>query len=264
MDKFNRSVGRAIEILELLAHSPNELTITEISKNLAIPKSTAFDIIYTLVNKGYLEVADERLKSFRLGVKLFQVGSGYRDKKPFYDVAKSVLEKITAQVNETSFLAIESGGMLVYLDKAESENSVRTSCKLGSNRPMYCTGLGKALLSAYSDERLLDIVRSTGGMPPITPTTITTEEHLIEEMNESRRRGYAIDDREHNMDVFCVAAPIYDSRNAPLAAISVACLSSKMVGNPERIKELGTLVSQAALSISQRMGFTGDRLYDVR
>lgn len=261
VEKINRSVARALDMLELVAGTRDELTITEISTQLGIPKSTTFDIIYTLVDKGYLEIANPRVKSFRLGLKLFQTGAVYLDQTPFHEAARTVLEELAASAQETSFLAMENDGMLVYLDKVESAASVRTSARIGSNNPLYCTGLGKALLATMPDEEVKAILDKTGGLQPITPYTVTDEARFFGVLNEARQRGYVIDDREHNAEVFCVAAPIYNARGKVQAALSIASLFSKVKDNPERIAELGSLISTAALTLSRRIGFRGEHLY---
>ncbi|WP_409310454.1 IclR family transcriptional regulator [Pectobacterium sp. B1J-3] len=262
MEKINRSVARALDMLELVANTHDELTITEISKQLGIPKSTTFDIIYTLVDKGYLDIANPRVKSFKLGLKLFQTGAVYLDQTPFYEVARPILEDLAAKAQETSFLAMENDGFLVYLDKVESAASVRTSARIGSNNPMYCTGLGKALLASMSDEQVKAILQQTGGLKPVTPFTIVDETRFFGVLNEARQRGYVIDDREHNSEVFCVAAPIYNARGKTQAAISIASLFSKVKDNPSRVEELGQLISEAALSLSRRIGFRGEQLFE--
>lgn len=259
--KINRSVARALDMLELVATSREELTISEISRSLNIPKSTAFDIITTLLDKGYLELANERVKSLKLGVKLFQTGAVYLDQTPLHKAARPILENLAARAKETSFLAIENEGVLVYLDKVESPASVRTSAGIGSNNPMYCTGLGKALLATMPNEKIKSILASTGGLKAVTPYTITDETQFFEVIDQSRQRGYVIDDREHNMDVFCVAAPVYNAYGKVQAAISIASLFTKVKNNPERIEVLGDLISEAALSLSQHIGFRGDCLY---
>lgn len=259
--KINRSVARALDMLELVAKSPDELTISEISRQLDIPKSTAFDIITTLLDKGYLDLANERVKSLKLGIKLFQTGSVYLDQTPLHKAARSVLETLSEKAKETSFLAIENDGLLVYLDKVESPESVRTSAGIGSNNPMYCTGLGKALLATMPDESIKNIIMRMGGLKPITPYTITDEKQFFKIIMESRQRGYVIDDREHNMDVFCVAAPIYNAYGKAQAAISIASLFTKIKDNPERITFLGELISAAALDLSCHIGYRGKKLY---
>lgn len=260
MNKLNRSVARALDIINMMAAQKEAMTITEISKTLDMPKSTAFDIVYTLVDRGYLEIADTKNKAFKLGLKLFQAGASYLENVNFYDIAHPMLEEIAAKAQETAFLAVDNDGQLVYLDKVESTSSVRTSCRIGSTNFLYNTGLGKALLAAYDDEKVKKIVRASG-MKPKTPYTITSYEELIVELNKARARGYAIDDRESEVEVFCVAAPIYNSQGQPFAAISIASLVSKMENNPERVQKFGELVAETALIISKRNGFRGENLF---
>jgi len=89
--KLNRSVDRAIEIIELIASSDKSLGITEISNILDIPKSSTFDIVYTLVDRGFLEVADERLRTFKLGIKIFTIGATFLRKTNLIQVARPFL-----------------------------------------------------------------------------------------------------------------------------------------------------------------------------
>ncbi|WP_220267065.1 IclR family transcriptional regulator [Enterobacter sp. Colony194] len=260
-EKINRSVARALEMLELVAASKDELTITEISKQLGIPKSTTFDILYTLLDKGYLEQANEKQKSFKLGVKLFQTGACYLEQTPFQNVAHLVLEKLAEVAGETAFLALLNNDELVYFDKVESPNSVRTSARIGSNNPLYCTGLGKAILATLPDEDVKTILARTGGLKPITPYTCTDETKFFTILNQARQQGYAIDDREHNAEVFCLAAPVYNLQGKVYAAISVASLYTKIKHEPEKIAALGKMIADAALDLSQRIGYRGPRLY---
>ena len=260
-EKINRSVARALEMLELVAASKDQLTITEISKSLGIPKSTTFDILYTLLDKGYLEQANEKQKSFKLGVKLFQTGACYLEQTPFQNVAHVVLERLADVAGETAFLALVNNDELVYFDKVESPNSVRTSARIGSTNPLYCTGLGKAILAALPDDEVKAILARTGGLKPITPYTCTDEAQFFAILNQARQQGYAIDDREHNAEVFCLAAPVYNLQGKVYAAISVASLYTKINHQPEKIAALGKMIADAALDLSQRIGYRGPRLY---
>lgn len=101
-----------------------------------------------MLEKGYLEQASEKQKSFRLGMKLFQTGTRYIEQTPFHDLAHATLEQLAEVAGETAFLAILNKDELVYLDKVESPNSVRTSARIGSSNPLYCTGLGKMISDA--------------------------------------------------------------------------------------------------------------------
>lgn len=260
-EKINRSVARALDIMELIAQSKEDLTISEISKFLAIPKSTTFDILYTLLEKGYLEQTSEKQKTFRLGMKLFQTGAHYLDRTPFRDVAHATLENLVETAGETAFLAILNKDELVYLDKVESPNSVRTSARIGSSNPLYCTGLGKAILATLPDDEVRAILKRTGGLRPVTPYTITDEAQFMSILAQARKQGYAVDDREHNSEVFCLAAPVYNLHGHVSAAISVASLFSKVKDDRQKIEVLGKMISAAALELSHRIGYRGNSLY---
>jgi len=261
--RINKSSARSMDILSHIAAKHDPVTITEISHALGIPKSSAFELLYTLIEKGYLEFADRNLKTFKLGIKVFQVGLAFLARTDVHREARPLLEALMASCKETAFLAVESNGQLVYLDKVEGTSSVRTSATLGSRNPMHCTGLGKALLAAYSDSKVEEIVRAAG-MPSRTEYTITKLSALQRDLETTRQRGYAIDDRESEREVFCVAASISDMSGRPVAAISIASLASKMLGNPRRVAKFGNLIAETALSISRRIGFTGRRLYPQR
>lgn len=259
VNKINRSAARAIDIIDLISENREAMTIAEISRTLDIPKSTAFDLVYTLVDRGYL-VVDTKNKTFNLGLRLFQAGARYLENVSFYDIAHPLLEQVVSQAQETAFLAVENEGKLVYLDKVDSTSSIRTSCRIGASNPMYCTGLGKALMAALPEDEVRKIVKASG-MARKTEFTITTEERLFRELNEARARGYAIDDKESEVEVFCVAAPIRDASGKPFAAISIASLVSKMENDPARVDAFGKLIADTALTISRSLGFRGDRLF---
>lgn len=258
--KTNRSAARALDILDLIAGRRELLTITEIGRNLDIPKSTAFELIHTLVEKGFLEVDNNKQKTFKLGLKAFQTGIAYLERTDFFREVRPLLETLMAATLETVFLVQESGGRVVYVDKVESTASVKTSSKLGSTNPMHCTGVGKALLAAYSDERVRRIVERMG-LPSKTQYSITDYGQLIAELAATRTRGYAVDNRESELEIFCVAAPVYDMGGSPVAGISIASPASRMIGHPQRIQEFGRLVAETALQASHRLGFRSERLF---
>lgn len=256
--KTNKSASRAIDIIDLISKQDKPMTISEISHTLGIPKSSTFELLYTLVEKDYLQIEDENLKTFKLGIKLFQAGTAYLKKMDLNREARPLLEDMMKKSGETAFLAVEVNGMTVYLDKVEGSSSTRTTSVLGSSNPMYCTGLGKALLAAYPEDRIREI---TGGgkLLPVTEHTIKCYEDLMADLESVRKRGYSIDDRENEEDVFCVAAPIYDRSGKPIAAISIASLASKI--NSSRLELFGSLVKTTALEISRRLGYIGEKLY---
>lgn len=257
--KLNRSAARVVDILELIADSEKALGITEISNSLDIPKSSTFDIVYTLVEKGFLEVADERLRTFRLGLKIFTIGAAFLRKGSLIQIARPYLEKVMQETQDTVFLAVENNGEMVYLDKVEAvTHGIKPTATLGSTNPMSITALGRAILSTYTPEKVKEIV---GEDPLVTKTkySINNYTDLIKELEATRERGYAVDGRESQEEICCVAAPIYDYSNKVIAAISIASLAYRM--NEDRQKELGRIIVTTAMEISSRLGYVGKKLF---
>ncbi|MFF2853488.1 MULTISPECIES: IclR family transcriptional regulator [unclassified Peribacillus] len=255
--KLNKSASRVMDILVLLSREDQPLTVSEISRELNVPKSSTFEILTTMVEKGFLQV-DDHLKIYKLGLKLFEVGAAYLYNTDLHKEARPYLETLMTKTGETAFLAIESDGEVVYLDKVEAPSSIRTTATLGNRNPMYRTGLGKAILAGYSNDKVRELMGNTEFIQR-TSNSITSYNSLIENLNQIRQRGYSIDDRENEEDVFCIAAPVYDESNRPVAAISVAGLATRMKDD-EKDKYSEFLV-EAALGISKRLGYRNDRLF---
>jgi len=255
----NKSAARSVEILEYIAKSGKPVSLAEISRGLDIPKSSTFELIYTLIDKGFLEQADGNLKTFKLGLKLFQVGVAFLTNTNLHTEARPVMENLMLVTGHTVLLAVENQGKIVYLDKIEPPDElVRIEAKLGSSNPLHCTGLGKALLAAYSNDRVRQLIGS-GRLIPKTLFSIQTYDGLIEELDRIRARGYSIDDKESETNVFCIGAPIYDRLDKPVAAISLRCLAASV--DEDKVKKFSLMVTQSALLISNKLGFIKNRLY---
>ena len=140
---------------------------------------------------------------------------------------------------------------VVYLEKVESPLAVRMHSEVGAMNPLYCTGLGKALLAFSS----ADLINSVCARPlePRTMRTITTAEGLREDLARIRDRGYSIDDVENEEGIRCVGAPIFGHDGTPIAAISLAGPVNRIT--LEAVDDLGPKVAEAALDVSRRLGF---------
>ena len=256
--RINKSAARTIDILELFSKKGKPLTLTEISKTLGIPKTSAFDIIYTLLDKNILEYNNKQFKTFQIGLRLFEITLLALGKTDLHRVSRPYLDQLLEKTGETIYLAVENNGEVVYLDKAEGTSAVRFAAELGTRRPIYCTGLGKAILATHTDTKVREIIKRNR-LTPFTENTITTYNELLEELEAIRERGYAIDNQECVKDIFCVAAPIYGTSDKPIAAISIATNASSM--DARKLEKLSVLISENALKISRRLGFAGDKLF---
>jgi DNA-binding IclR family transcriptional regulator len=258
VEKINRTVKRALDVLELLRLEDRPLTCKEIAQMLDMPQTSAFDITRTLLAEEYLEYAAPSSKAYVLGVRCFELGTGYMKRLNLVQIAQPYAEELMKLSNSTCFVAGIYKHQVIYLSKIEAPTSVHTSAVLGSRRYMYNTGLGKAILACYSPEKVAEIFRKSE-IAATTEHTIVTLEGLYADLERTRKRGYAIDDREGNIDVYCLAAPIQDHSGQPVGGISVAMLYS--MRTDAMVDALSAALAEDALAISRKLGYAG-QLYD--
>ncbi|MDN4076025.1 IclR family transcriptional regulator [Fictibacillus terranigra] len=257
IEKVNKSAARVMDILLLLSRAERPYNVSDISRELGAPKSSTFEILSTMVDKGFIEV-DPYSKHYKLGLKLFEVGAAFLFTTDIHKEARPYLEALMENTGETAFLAIESDGEIVYLDKVEAPTSGRTTAMLGSRNPMYSTGLGKALLASFSDSKA-ELILSKQVFEKKGANTLKSPDEVMNDLREIRKRGYSIDDEENEEGIYCNAAPVYNARNEPIAAVSVAALLNRMTKDHK--EKISTEVVKTALAISKRLGYQKDRLF---
>ncbi|WP_329014233.1 IclR family transcriptional regulator [Streptomyces sp. NBC_00690] len=245
------SLRRALTILLHLGEDGRGrgATLTELTSGLSMNKSTVLRLLAPLCEVRLIE-QDMRTGRYRLGSRTAQLGHVYLDGLDLRDTAHDVLERLVSDTGETSYLVIPDLPDIVYVDKIESPQAVRMHSPVGSRRPAYCTGVGKALL-AHTDVEAVDAALAHG-MPRRTPHTLATPDALHTDLAVIRSRGYAVDDMENEPDVRCVAAPVFDHAGAAVCAVSVSGPATRITS--DRVPALGSLVSAAAAEISQRLG----------
>lgn len=243
------TLERGLAILEFFAVS-REATAGTVAESLGLSRSATYRIIETLRDLGYLEVnpASERL---RLGVRAAELGMAALSGIDVVRLAPAYLQGLVEATSETVFMAVVDDDAVVYVYKEEGPQSVTMSSRLGSRRPLHCTGLGKAYMSALSGEaRRMLIARLD--LRRYTPNTITDAGALRRELDLIARRGYSIDNVEVEEGVACYAAPVLDHRGLPVAAVSVAGPAERIFAKGER---LGELVAKTTTDLSRRLGY---------
>ncbi|WP_414641746.1 IclR family transcriptional regulator [Actinocrinis sp.] len=219
-----KSADRTIELLELLAGYDEPLTLSEIHRELAYPKSSLFVLLRTLVARGWVET-DRRGTGYSIGVRALLVGTSYLDRDPVIRAATRVLELLRAEVNETVHLARLDGADVVYLASRESAHHLRLTSRVGRRVPAYATALGKALLAGLTDAEVDAI------LPPqleaITPLTVVDRDRLFAELAEVRERGYASERGQNTPGLGCFAVAL-DYRTPPTDAISCSVPYSRL------------------------------------
>jgi DNA-binding IclR family transcriptional regulator len=228
-------------------------TLTEISQVIDINKSTTFRLLATLLGLNYLQV-DEATGQYRLGLACLELARSYQTGDELLRGAQPELLRLRDVTKETVHLAVLDGMEIVYLEKLESLHAIGLmSSGVGRRAPAYCTGVGKALLSHVDPQVVLDKME-WGKLRRFNERTITEPDELIAHLAMIRQRGYSLDEGEHESEVRCVAAPIFDRTGEVVAAISVSGPRSRM--DPvDQNDELINLTLKVADDISAKLGY---------
>jgi IclR family KDG regulon transcriptional repressor len=186
-----------------------------------------------------------------LGIRLFELGNVVATTFDLRDIALTYLHKIAVRTGETVHLGIINETDVIFIESVAGRNTLKSSVLLGERPPLYCTGVGKAILAFRSLRERKEIINKTDFIK-FTDNTIIYQEAFEVEMELTRRRGYAVDDMEHEVGVRCIAAPIRDSSGQAAAALSISGPSIRITH--AKIPELAQLVVKATREISKELG----------
>lgn len=216
----NRSLARGLDILELLCEQPEGLELHRIARALEIPKSSAFNLVHTLLSKKYV-VCDEATGRYALSLRMFEVGSAAVKGVTEQSVVRRYMERVAAGCNETVHCGVPDGTDVVYVDKLESTHSIRMTSRIGARVPLYCTAMGRAVLACWPEEHVRELYRNYD-FRKLTPRTVDSVEALLDEVGRVRGQGYAAEYGESNENVCCFAVAVRDRSGRAAYAISVS------------------------------------------
>lgn len=249
-------VDRIVDILETFTWLGSELGVSDISRALDLKKATAHRLLASLRRRGLI-AQDPVSRRYRLGMKLWELGTMATSQVDWADRVKPFLERLTETSGETTHLAVLHDGQVLYVDKVESSRSLRMPSQVGRRLPVHCTGVGKALIAYLPDEVLTGLV-ARRGLPSFTRRTITDYESLMTELARTRDRGYSVDNEEIEDGLVCIGAPVRDHTAHVVAAISIAGPSSRL--RPETISDHARDVVEMANAMSATLGCPPDLL----
>jgi len=248
-----QSLERALNILEELSDAEINMGITELSKNLDLSKSTVHRLLNTLMFKGYVD-QDLESKAYKLGIKLFELGSKVINSLEISKLAKPYLVKLMEETHEVVHLVIRDGNEGVYIDKVESDQPIKMYSQLGKRVPLYCSAAGKVLICNLSESQINDIYQNSK-LVAYTENTITDLNTLITQLKNARKDGYAIDNEELAKDVRCIAAPILNFSGQVVAAISISGPIYRI--DDDKLIIFSNKVKNIAMNISKKLGYRG-------
>lgn len=245
-DAANRTLQRGLTILELLSEHPEGLELHEIATALSLPKSTAHNLVQTLLALRYIRlIAGNR---YQLTLKTFEVGAAVVQTTDVTQVLRQYMLKAFAECNETMHCGVISGGDVLYIDKIESTQSIRMTSHVGIRLPLYATAMGKAFLAEMTDEQIRSLYPEES-LPPLTSHTIPTVDALLAQTTLTRQRGWAVENQENMENVSCVGVAIRDRDGHAAYALSISAPAFRMT--EERFEACAALLLHAKRRIER-------------
>jgi len=244
-----QSLMGALDVLDALAASDG-MTLTELSVKLSRSPSTIYRILNTFAQRAIVEM-DAAAQTWHVGPAAFRLGSSFLRRSSILERSRPTMRALMESIGETANLGIEKSDHILFVSQVESRETIRAFFPPGTRSPLHASGIGKALLSLYSPERLTRISRRKA-LEKFTKHTITDPQKLGQDLAEIRARGYAIDNEEREIGMRCIAAPIVDHFGETIAGISVSGPTHRMT--EQRFETIGLKVKDAAASLSRGLG----------
>ncbi|WP_346668297.1 IclR family transcriptional regulator [uncultured Subdoligranulum sp.] len=244
-----QSVERIFALIELLAAHPAGASLQTLAQGTALAKSTVHRLLASLVGLGYVS-QEETSGRYRLTLKMFELSSGIVNDMAIMEVAKAHLERLAQRTGEAVHLVIRDGQDIVYIYKTEN-GPMRMSSRVGMRSPLYCTGVGKAILATLPAGEVAQVWAASRPRK-LTERTVADLPHLQEQLETVRAKGYAVDDEENELGVRCVAVAIPGPDGRADSAFSISGLTPYMT--PERIRRIAAMALDSRTDILADLG----------
>jgi IclR family transcriptional regulator, KDG regulon repressor len=245
------SLAKALTILRLFKINKTEWGVTEIARELDMQKSTVYRLLATMQEFGFVRKCEDGI-TYRLGLSLFELGSVVSNSFVFRDIADPYMRKLSERSGESVHLGVLSDNEVMSIEGVESQSPLKSSIIVGKRVPLYCTGIGKALLAFLPENKRQEIIKNIH-FEKFTKQTIADSRALEEELELTWKRGYATDKEEHDLGIACVAAPIFGYGGALEGSLSISGPSVRLT--PEKLPEYSELVMATAQDISKDLGY---------
>lgn len=248
------SVERSFDLIEALVELDGA-TVTELTRELQMPKTTIHDHLKTLEHLGY--VLQQPSSAYYPSTRFLSIGGAQRNEQPIYRAAKPKLNDLASETGEHATLMIEENGYGVVLFTARGDLAVQVNTTAGIRTALHTTALGKAILVQLPEDRLTEKLE-TEELAPKTRNTITDPDRLREDLDRIREEGVAFDDEERLSGLRSVASPILTDEAETYASIGIFGPASRV--NDSRMEELIPKLREAANVIEIDIKYSEERL----
>lgn len=217
---------RIFHTIECLAQN-GAMGLQELSTALDLNKSTVHRILNSLICMDYVRQDPETVK-YSLSFKICGLSNQILSQNSMIDIARPFIKELSANSGETVHLVQLDGINATYIDKVEaSQNSVRMISMVGKSIPLYCSGVGKAILADMPDTKIESIWKQSF-IQQLTEHTVTRFVDFMNLIEETRRSGYALDNEENEIGVRCIAVSLKGYNGKSTYAISISAPKDRM------------------------------------
>lgn len=248
-----KGLVKGIALVDIVAASVKPLRQVDLVEASGLPRPTAVRLLESLVELDVLRIESRGL--YELGPRVAAWGQAFLDGLDLTRQAFDIIENLVDQSNETAYLGILDRRSVLYISAVTSPQPVRPAARVGARNPLYCTGIGKAILAFRTPAERAELL-GDGELKSRTANTITDRAALSAELDAVAARGFAIDEIENEEGVRCVAAPVRDHLGNVIAAISVSAPAYRF--SHEHVVALAPAVMAATAELSARLGHRGD------
>jgi len=241
--EFIQSLERGLAIIRAFGPDAPEQTVSELAAKTGLTRATARRFLITLIELGYME-SDGRL--FRLTPRVLELGYSFLSGLAFPDAALPHMERLVAEVDESSEASVLDGPDIVYVARVPSSSVITLTMNVGARMPAHATSMGKVLLAALPPDQL-DAYLADAHLQAMLPRTVTDPAELRAQLQKVREAGYAIVDQELEEGLVAIAAPVHDRNGRAVGAINLSSHVMRRSVESMRDELVGPLLRTAKL-----------------
>ncbi len=212
------TINRVLDILETVAASERPLSPTDLAVQLDIPKASLHRLVGVLEEQGYLQTRMNQ-RGLQPGYRLHRVALGVLASAPLQAQRRAILSTLSDEIGETCNVAVPDGSEMIYFDRAETHWPVRVQLQIGSRVPVCATAGGKMYLSSLPRAKREALV-SHVKLEAYTGNTLMDTQALLDDLDATAERGYALDNEEYIEGMVALAVPITNEDNRLYATLS--------------------------------------------
>jgi DNA-binding IclR family transcriptional regulator len=242
------SLGKGLAILQALAQAESPRGISELARELGMPKSAVHRLVRLLTQGGW--VRQDAAWRYAPTLKIWELGTRVAERIDLRRLAAPVMHDLRSVIRETVYLSVLDGPDVLVVDKLDSADAVVSHARLASRGPAYASAAGKALLAGLADGALEALFPAR--LQRFTARTLASRNALLAQLRTVRAKGFAVNQGEWHADIGGIACPVRDARGIVVASLGIHMLAAHL--KPPRIREYGPTIAAHAHRLTRDLG----------